>query len=161
MPVTGYTRVDDNDFEKLIPLAQTAASITPIKRYIDDGDIAAQINALQVAAGIPAAQRTNLLDRKDWEAKLVQLQSRINARTATVTIASPAVVSLATHGFLAGQAIKFSTTGALPTGIVAGTTYYVISTGLAAGTFQFAASPGGTAINTTGTQSGVHSVYTT
>jgi hypothetical protein len=128
MPVTGYTRVDDNDFEKLIPLAQTAAALPP-KRLIDDGDITAQINALQVAAGIPANQRTNLLDRQDWEKYMIALQGKLNMRTATLSIASPAVVTLATHGWVAGQA------------------------------FQFATTPGGTAINTTGTQSGVQSVY--
>jgi hypothetical protein len=45
-------------------------------------------------------------------------------RTATMTIASPCVVTLASNGFSPGQAVRFTTTGALPTGIVAGTTYY-------------------------------------
>ena len=45
-------------------------------------------------------------------------------RTATMTIASPCVVTLASNGFSPGQAVRFTTTGALPTGIVANTTYY-------------------------------------
>lgn len=78
--------------------------------------------------------------------------------TVTITIASPAVVTLSSHGFGVGQQIKFSTTGALPTGITAGTTYYVISTGLATNTFQFSATSGGSAVNTSGSQSGTHTV---
>jgi hypothetical protein len=159
MPVTGYSKIDENDFEKLIPLAQTAAGIAPASRFVDDGDIAAKINALQVAAGIPANQRTTLLDRKDWEKFMIATQGKLNARTCTISIATPGVVTLATHGWLANQAIKFSTTGALPTGITAGTTYYVSATGLAAGAFQFSTTPGGASVATSGTQSGVHSVY--
>lgn len=158
MPVTGYTKVDMNDFEKLIPLAQTAASVT-VKRYVDDGDIAQQIIALQIAAGVPTAQRSLKLDKQDWERYMTSLQNIINKRTVTITIASPGVVTLATHGWSAGQAIQFSTTGALPTGITAGTTYYVSATGLAAGTFQFSATKGGASVNTSGSQSGVHSAY--
>jgi hypothetical protein len=73
--------------------------------------------------------------------------------TVTMTIASPCVVSWA-NVFVDGQPIAFTTTGALPTGIVAGTTYYVKTPNTS--TFNLAATPGGTAIVTTGTQSGVH-----
>lgn len=45
-------------------------------------------------------------------------------RTATMTIANPCVVTIATVGFVAGQAVQFTTTGALPSPLVAGTTYY-------------------------------------
>jgi parallel beta-helix repeat protein len=55
-----------------------------------------------------------------------------------------------------GQTIAFTTTGALPTGVVAGQTYYVISAGLGASAFEFSATPGGAAVNTTGSQSGTH-----
>jgi hypothetical protein len=44
----------------------------------------------------------------------------------------------------------------LPTGITAGTPYYVLATGLTSSTFRFAATPGGAAINTSGSQSGTH-----
>lgn len=77
----------------------------------------------------------------------------------TMTIATPGVVTWAAHGRVAGSAIKFTTTGALPTGITAGTTYYVISAGLTANTFRVSASVGGAAINTTGSQSGVHTAW--
>lgn len=77
---------------------------------------------------------------------------------ATVTIATPGVVSRVAHGLVTGDAFAFTTTGALPTGITASTTYYVIATGLTADTFQFSATSGGSAVNTSGTQSGVHTI---
>ena len=46
----------------------------------------------------------------------------------------------------------------MPTGVVAGTTYYVIATGLTVDAFQFSATLAGAAVNTTGTQSGVHTL---
>ena len=78
--------------------------------------------------------------------------------TVTMTQASPCVVTLTAHKLLAGQSFKFTTSGALYTGITAEKTYYVKSTGLTANTFQFSATAGtdGTAVNTTGTQSGTH-----
>lgn len=78
---------------------------------------------------------------------------------ATISIANPAVVSRTAHGYTAGMPIVFSTTGDLPTGITAGTTYYVIATGLTADAFQFSETVAGSAVNTSGTQSGVHSVH--
>lgn len=78
--------------------------------------------------------------------------------TATITIATPGVVSFVGHGLVAGDTVKFTTTGALPTGLVTGTSYYVIATDLTANTFKVAAVIGGAAINTTGGQSGVHTL---
>ena len=79
--------------------------------------------------------------------------------TFTVTIASPAVFSK-TNQLAAGDKVVFSTTGALPTGLTAGTTYYVISAGLSGSAFEVSATDGGAAINTSGSQSGTHSMYT-
>lgn len=77
--------------------------------------------------------------------------------TVTITIATPGVVTWTAHGLSNGDSIVLSTTGALPTGLTAGTTYYLVNK--AADTFQLAATVGGTAINTSGTQSGVHTAY--
>jgi hypothetical protein len=74
--------------------------------------------------------------------------------TVTMTIASPCVVTYTGHGMVNGAGVIFSTTGALPTGVVAGTLYYVINR--ATDTFQIAATQGGAAINSSGSQSGVH-----
>ena len=78
------------------------------------------------------------------------------AATITVTIASPGVVTWADHGLQIGSSLTFTTTGALPTGLVAGTRYYVITAGFGTGSFQVSATEGGSAVNTSGTQSGVH-----
>lgn len=81
-----------------------------------------------------------------------------NTGTFTVTIATPAVISYSSHGFITGDRLYFTTTGALPTGLSQNVAYFVIRTG--AGTFNvattYANAIAGTAINTTGTQSGVH-----
>lgn len=74
--------------------------------------------------------------------------------TATITIASPAVVT-STVLYTESAAIKFSTTGALPTGLTAGTTYYVFNVdGLS---FQLLDS-NGNIVNTSGSQSGTHTI---
>lgn len=78
------------------------------------------------------------------------------AATVTMTIASPCVVTMTNHGLQAGSSVVFTTTGALPTGLTAGTRYYVISAGLTADAFEVSATDGGAAINTSGSQSGVH-----
>ena len=39
------------------------------------------------------------------------------ADICTITIATPAVITQTAHGYVLGDAIKFSTTGALPTGL--------------------------------------------
>jgi hypothetical protein len=78
--------------------------------------------------------------------------------TVTMTIASPCVITYAAnHGLAVGDPIVLRTTGALPTGLTAGTTYYVVSTPLAT-TITISATAGGSAINTSGSQSGTHTV---
>ena len=77
--------------------------------------------------------------------------------TVTLTIASPCVITLS-NVLAEGTAIKLATTGALPTGLTAGTTYYLIN--VDGVTANLAASLTGTAINTSGSQSGVHSIST-
>jgi hypothetical protein len=77
------------------------------------------------------------------------------ASTITMTIATPCVVSSTT--ILPDlTAIVLQTTGALPTGLLVGTIYYtryVSST-----TFNLSLTPTGALINTTGSQSGTHSI---
>jgi hypothetical protein len=78
--------------------------------------------------------------------------------TCTISIASPAVITRVGHGFSAGDAIKFTTTGNLPGGISFLTRYFVLAAGLGADDFQISTAPGGTAVVTTGSQSGVQTV---
>lgn len=81
--------------------------------------------------------------------------------TVTMTLASPAVATLTGHSLVAGDAIQFSTTGTLPTGVSANTPYYVLAAGLTANDFEFSATVGGSAINSSVGQSGVHTLYKT
>jgi hypothetical protein len=78
--------------------------------------------------------------------------------TVTITIATPGVVTWSSHGLSTGTPVIFSTTGALPTGITSGTTYYVIA--VDTNTFRIATTLAnalaGTAVNTSGSQSGTH-----
>lgn len=80
--------------------------------------------------------------------------------TFTVTVASPGVATLVDHGLVTGDALFLTTTGALPTGLAADTLYYAIR--VDDDTLRFATSRAnaiaGTAINTSGTQSGVHTM---
>lgn len=80
--------------------------------------------------------------------------------TFTITIATPGVGTLTGHTLATGDAVIPTTTGALPTGLTAGTTYYAIR--VDADTFRLATTLAnalaGTAINTTGSQSGTHTL---
>jgi hypothetical protein len=78
--------------------------------------------------------------------------------TFTVTIASPGVVTLTTHGLLGGEKVILQTTGALPTNLVVNTVYFVKY--IDANTFNLAATLGGANINTSGSQSGTHTLNT-
>lgn len=77
--------------------------------------------------------------------------------TFTVTLASPGVFTLTAHGLVIGDQVYLTTTGALPTGLAANTIYYVVSTPTA-DTFTLSATLGGSAINTSGSQSGTHTL---
>lgn len=79
--------------------------------------------------------------------------------TATITSASPAVITTTPQTLVAGDEVIFNTTGALYTGLSIGVSYYVLTAGLTATTFRVSLTPGGSAINTSGSQSGVHTVF--
>jgi len=79
-------------------------------------------------------------------------------RTCTISIADPAVITLNSHGFSAGDVIKFDSTGSLPTGMQVFARYFVLSTDLSLNTFKFSLSPGGAAVATSGSQSGTQTV---
>ena len=80
--------------------------------------------------------------------------------TFTVTIATPGVFTLTSHGMVTGSQVYLTTTGALPTGLAANTNYFVILVG--ANSFNlattFANAIAGTTIATSGTQSGTHTL---
>ena len=86
---------------------------------------------------------------------LVQNQN-LSAVTTTITIATPAVFTITGTLPVNGTPVTFSSTGALPTGLTAGATYYVINA--SGSTFNVSATVGGSAIATSGTQSGTQTV---
>lgn len=70
----------------------------------------------------------------------------------TISVGTPGVITwLGGHALEVGAPVVFEATGGtLPTGLTADTVYYVVATGITPTTFSVAATPGGTAINTTG-----------
>jgi hypothetical protein len=81
-------------------------------------------------------------------------------QTATVTtpVASPGVVNDTAHGFVGGEIVTFDVApgSLLPTGLAAGNNYYVLASGLTTNTYSVSLTPGGTAVNFTGTNTGSH-----
>lgn len=77
--------------------------------------------------------------------------------TVTITIASPGVVTWAGSSLANGQQIVLSTTGTFPTGLFNGTVYYIVN--VSGSTFNLSATLGGAAINTSGSQSGTHTAF--
>lgn len=80
--------------------------------------------------------------------------------TATMTIATPCVVTWTGNTLLYGMRVQFTTSGALPTGVSASTTYWVNPTG--SNTFNLSTSlanlQAGTYVASSGSQSGTHTV---
>lgn len=77
--------------------------------------------------------------------------------TATMTIATPCVVTSTSHGMVNGTPVAFTTTGALPTGLSPNTLYFVRNQ--TTNTFELGLAPNSaSSINTSGTQSGTHTV---
>lgn len=79
----------------------------------------------------------------------------------TISNATPAVITLASHGLIANDTIQLTTSGTLPTGLLPLTTYYVLSAGLTSSQFQVSLSQGGVAINTSSAGSGTHTLTRT
>lgn len=109
-----------------------------------------------VTEGVVAKDQNAYAGRNN---SIIKLTAPGSTQTFTVTIASPGVFSATAHGLVAGSRVRFTTTGALPTGLTAGTEYYVISAGLTADAFEVSTTSGGSAVNTSGSQSGVHTLY--
>ena len=84
------------------------------------------------------------------------LVNGVTPSTVTITLATPGVVTLASHGLAANTRVVLNTTGALPSGLLTNTTYFVVSP--TTNTFELSLTSGGSAITTAGTQSGVHTV---
>ena len=82
-------------------------------------------------------------------------------RPFTVTIAAPGVLSSENHGLKLNDKVSLTTNGALPTGLSVDTYYFVIEGTYSDGskdpdTFKLSATKNGSAITTSGSQSGAH-----
>jgi len=77
-------------------------------------------------------------------------------RACTISVANPAVITLNSHGFSAGDVIKLTTSvgGDLPEGLQVEFRYFILSTGFGANSFRVSLTPGGAAIETTSAGSG-------
>jgi len=88
----------------------------------------------------------------DYKVRMGRLIIVSTNGTVTVSSATPAVVSWATHGLAIGDPVSFTSTIALPTGILPDVEYYVMTAGYGANAFQIELVKGsGIAINTTDT----------
>jgi len=125
-------------------------------RVITEAQPTAGITTLKYRKNGATTWRIIFID--ETNSSMVHEAINLEPRTATMTIASPCVVSLTAHGMAIGDSFYFTTTGALPTGVSANTKYYVITAGFATDSFRFAATSGGTAIVSSGSQSGVHTL---
>ena len=170
----GYAvSIQATDLGVLLPVVQSLIDQAFAKAIPLQGDIAltsGQLAASRLttnsgpAPGMTYEQVLQYLMSNPFGGGAPSAPVKVNAPTlnfppsATVTIsnASPAVVSWASHGKAAGDPVRFTTTGGLPTGLTANQQYYVIAAGLAAGTFQVSATLGGAAINTSSAGSGTH-----
>lgn len=100
---------------------------------------------------------------------LYALQADVTTQTATSTvtidISTPNGVTITQvgHGLVADTQVTFTTTGALPTGIISGTPYFLVAP-ITPDTYSISTVKGGAPVQTSGTQSGVHTAaytYTT
>jgi len=82
---------------------------------------------------------------------------KTTSSTCTISIGSPTVVTLASHGFNVDDVIRFETTGSLPGGLSTSRMFFVESV-LSTDTFQIKDTIDGDPLETFGTQSGSQSV---
>lgn len=139
------------------PLVSGSSDKTKLVRLEVDGLTTATTRVLTV----PDADGTIALVGSGTSGRLVSetFYTVVTSAAVTLTIASPCVVTPPAGQLPAvGSPVVFSTTGSLPTGLTAGTTYFIAGVDTAAGTFSVSATLGGAEVNTSGGQSGTHSI---
>jgi hypothetical protein len=95
----------------------------------------------------------NYIDMSVW----TQQPFVTDSRECTISIGTPSQVTLTNHLFSEGDVIRFETTDELPFPLIPGRHYWVESV-LTSATFTITDTPDGSAIETSGVQSGTHSV---
>lgn len=83
--------------------------------------------------------------------------ARYDFITATISNATPGVITSTAHELAVDDEIWLETTGTLPAPLEVDTTYYVVNNKITANAFCIATSKGGDPINTTSAGSGTHS----
>lgn len=162
LPVTGVKAMAANlpmgGFKVINAADPTLAQDLATKHYVDG----------VLAAGQIPGTTTNDNAAAGNIGEYIAAISPNTSATITMTIATPCVVTwpsipysgASTTGTNWTAPIKFTTTGALATGVVAGTQYWIIGNTIVGNTFQIATSVAnalaGTAIATSGSQSGTH-----
>lgn len=113
-----------------------------------------------IADDVPAITywfyRRGNVTANEVRAKVTRLA--VTGATFTVTVASPGVLTSTLHGFSAGDEVVLTTTGALPTNLTSNTVIYFVKTVPTSDTLTLSLTAGGSSINTTGTQSGIHKI---
>lgn len=145
------------DFLRLLSILDNFSSSTSLitdANYVSSLSVNADTNAIQLREKL-----VGLAEKIDKDMVFANSTGNGGSTAVTITIASPGVFTTSSnHNLSINDTVVFSTTGSLPTGVVAGTTYYVESFGTpAATTFKIKATLAGSAIATTGSQSGTHS----
>jgi hypothetical protein len=106
------------------------------------------------------AVRAALLSKDDFNFKVAYNDAApAVSGLVTISVASPGVVSFPNHNLTVDTPVKLTTTGSLPTGLTPDTTVFV-KTVIDTSSLTLALTKGGAAINTTGTQTGVHTLTT-
>ena len=118
-----------------------------------------QADAAYLPLTANAVANSNLAQAPQNSVKGTYSAAATSTSAVTISIASPGVITWAGHGLAAGIPVTFKTTGALPTGLSPNIEYYIIPAGLGANSFQVSTTVGGTAVNTSGSQSGAHTGY--
>lgn len=128
-------------------------TVNPVGAMLDFAGVVAPSGWL-IASG-------QAVSRTTYAALFAVLNPSIGA--TSITIASPAVLTITAHGLNTGDPLYLTTTGTLPTGLTANTQYFSIY--VDANTIRlattYANAVAGTAIATSGTQSGVHTTRRT
>lgn len=133
-----------------VPTADTFTITSPVAANASDtGDGGANvIGYYQISPGFPVAA-----EGYGWGTGTFGGYAT-TGNTVTITIASPAVITFTGTTVSDGDVFILSTTGALPTGLSVGVPYYAVNSSIT--TCNFSLTEGGSAINTSGTQSGTH-----
>lgn len=142
----GFYRCESYNMNWLGGIGQVTASTTPqhlATTFANAGNLKG-IGLLlgSVSAGNNRGVRINLAE---------------NLGTFTVSIASPAVITKVAHGLNDLDEVFLDTTGALPTGLTKKTVRYYVRN-KTADTFNISTTPTGSLVNSSGTQSGTHSL---